>query len=69
MAIAPAAHARFQVGVVQKLAPVAAGVLDTLVGVDEYLLPGPAPPDGHQQRIDHQVGTWVALHTPADDLA
>ena len=53
----------------QKTLPIAAGVLSDLVGVDQDLLFRFAPPYGHQQCFQRQIGMPLRLHGPAHDLA
>ena len=67
--VASSTHAGFQVVVVEKLAPIAAGVLDALIRVNQHPLLRLATPDGHQQGVDDQIGPWIVLHAPANDVA
>ena len=67
--IAPSTHAGFQVVVVEKFAPIAAGVLDTLIRMNQHSLLWLATPNSHQQGVDDQIRPWIVLHAPTDDLA
>jgi len=55
MAIAAPTHARLQVVIAQELSPIAAGVLNALVGMHEHFLFWFASPQRHHQCINHQV--------------
>ena len=59
-----AAHAGNHIVLLWELLPLAAGELQTLIGVHVDLSFMFAPPDGHQQSLQRQVGTGAAPHYP-----
>jgi Protein of unknown function (DUF2699). len=68
MAVAAAAHAADQAVGCQEILPIVAGVLRSLIGVNEQSGGRLAAPHRHHQRLQHQVGVQGRSHRPADDL-
>ncbi len=68
-AIAPAAHAAGDVLLGQQPLKLLAAVLAALVRVVHQRLGLAAAPDGHHQRIEHELGGHLRAHRPADGAA
>lgn len=69
MAVAAAAHAGDQVVALEEVLPLMAGELTALIGVQRDRRFGFAPPDGHQQRSQHQISVDATAHRPTNHLA
>ena len=68
MAVAPSAHAGLQFVALEEVLPLSASELAALVGMNQHRLAGPAPPNGHQQRIQSQLGVDAVAHGPTHHL-
>ena len=58
-----------QIVVVEERGPIHAGELRALIRVDQHLALRLAPPDRHEQRLQHDVRGLTALHCPTDNPA
>ena len=64
MAVAPSAHAGLQFVALEEVLPFMASELAALVGMNQHRFAGPAPPDGHQQGVQGQLGVDAVVHGP-----
>ena len=67
--VPPAAYAWGQVVLFEELFPLVAGELRALIGMNKDLGFGLAPPDGHEQGLQRQVGVSPTLHRPTNDTS
>lgn len=64
MAISTSAHRMLKIVDPQEGSPVHAGKLAALIRMDQHLGLRLSSPNGHKQRLQHDVGRLTALHAP-----
>lgn len=69
VAVAPSAHAGFEIVLAKDHVPFAAAELRSLIGVDHYSGPRFAPPYGREPGLQGTVDRHAGLGRPADHAA